>query len=241
MTNHAASPAFRAAFLCCLIGSLIASSALHAQGQPDHVRVTAPTGANIRIGASTSQPVILAIRVGTMLPVLQVQGEWFMVSLSPELGTPAHHGFIHRSTVEAVRAEWTAASQRQQLPTPQTQHVQGSYTGAISANAGIAGASAGASKSVAAPAVYAAAGSVLFPGAGFIYLLFLRSGEVTPNFAEQAHLRGKSPEYIAAWTESYDQALTAKQKKAIIIGASAGSVLGYLLVMRPLLSAFGSY
>lgn len=103
------------------------------------------------------------------------------------------------------------------------------------AGASEAGATAGGSKSTASAALVSGTTSLMLPGAGFIYLLFLKSGEVQPNFAEQAFLRDKSPEYTKVWVASYDRALTAKQKRTIIIATTVGSVASYFLVYKPLL------
>lgn len=109
------------------------------------------------------------------------------------------------------------------------------------AGAGAAGAAAGAGKSTIKPGVIAGATSSAFPGAGFAYLLFLKTGEVQPNFEEQAFLKDKSPEYVHAWSQSYDEALTQRQKKSIVIGAAVGSVIGYFLVLKPLLNLRSNY
>ena len=71
----------------------------------EQVRVTAQSGANIRAGAGTNQPILLAVQRGTVIEVLRRENDWFVVRLTPELGTRAETGFIHRSTVEAVAAE----------------------------------------------------------------------------------------------------------------------------------------
>lgn len=92
-----------------------------------------------------------------------------------------------------------------------------------------AGAAAGASKSTAREALLSGATSLSLPGLGFVWLLFLHTGEVQPNFAEQAELKNKSPAYIKDWTEGYDQALTAKQKHTIIMSSAVGSIVGILL------------
>lgn len=98
-----------------------------------------------------------------------------------------------------------------------------------------AGTAAGASKSTAPLAFVSGSLSFAVPLSGFVYLAFLKSGEVQPNFAEQSFLKDKSPDYTRIWVESYDRALTKKQKKTIIIASTVGSVAGYFLLYKPLL------
>lgn len=98
-----------------------------------------------------------------------------------------------------------------------------------------AGTTAGASKSTAGVGFVSGALSFSVPLTGFVYLAFLKSGEVQPNFAEQAFLKDKTPDYTRIWVESYDRALTKKQKKTIIIASTVGSVAGYFLLYKPLL------
>lgn len=120
------------------------------------------------------------------------------------------------------------------LAAQQQQPVAQQATNTESARAAYAGWTAGASKSTTSHAFLAGTTSVLAPGSGFLYLLFLHSGEVKPNFAEQAFLRDKSPEYTRVWVENYDRAATGKQKRTIVIASTIGSVAGYFLIYKPL-------
>lgn len=106
---------------------------------------------------------------------------------------------------------------------------------ATTAGAAEAGSTAGASKSTAGLGFVSGGLSFTVPLTGFVYLAFLKSGEVQPNFAEQAFLKDKSPDYTRVWVDSYDRALTKKQKKTIIIASTVGSVAGYFLLYKPLL------
>lgn len=98
-----------------------------------------------------------------------------------------------------------------------------------------AGTTAGASKNTAGLGFVSGGLSFTVPLTGFVYLAFLKSGEVQPNFAEQAFLKDKSPDYTKIWVDSYDRALTKKQKKTIIIASTVGSVAGYFFLYKPLL------
>lgn len=120
--------------------------------------------------------------------------------------------------------------QAQDRPVTQQAAIPAGVAGAAEAGAG-----AGGSKSTASAALVSGTTSLMLPGAGFIYLLFLKSGEVEPNFAEQAFLKDKSPEYTKIWVQGYDRALTKKQKRTIIIASTIGSVASYLFIYKPML------
>lgn len=119
----------------------------------------------------------------------------------------------------------------------QRQQPAAQQSGAAAGTAGAAeaGTTAGAGKSTAGLGFVSGSLSFAVPLTGFVYLAFLKSGEVQPNFAEQAFLKDKSPEYTRIWVDSYDRALTKKQKKTIIIASTVGSVAGYFLLYKPLM------
>jgi len=81
-----------------LLTALCLTAAAEAQ-QPAEVRVTAANRANIRVEPSTTARILTAVATGTVLIVVDRQGQWFQVRL-PAGGTQI--GFIHASTVEAV-------------------------------------------------------------------------------------------------------------------------------------------
>jgi hypothetical protein len=102
------------------------------------------------------------------------------------------------------------------------------------AHAAYAGWTTGASKSTALVTFGSGSLSFVAPPTGFLFLLFLHTSEVQPNFAEQAFLRDKSPEYTRTWVENYDRALTQKQRRSIIVASTVGTVAGYFLIYKPL-------
>lgn len=97
--------------LCCAIAP---ASLPSVRGQPTEtgaerapvvgqVRVTVPA-ANVRAGPGTDHAILVVVKEGTVLPVLDREGNWFEVRLSGELGVKSDRGFVHRSVVEEVRA-----------------------------------------------------------------------------------------------------------------------------------------
>lgn len=92
--------------------------------------------------------------------------------------------------------------------------------------AATAGSLAGESRSTASVALVSGGLSFTVPGAGFLYLLFLDSGEVEPSFVEQQELARRGPVYTRVWSDNFDRALTERQKRSIIIASTIGSVLG---------------
>lgn len=121
------------------------------------------------------------------------------------------------------------------LEAQRQQPVAQQSTTSATAGAAEAGTTAGASKSTASLGFVSGSLSFAVPLTGFVYLAFLKSGDVQPNFVEQAFLKDKNPDYTRVWVDSYDQALTKKQKKTIIIASTVGSVAGYFLLYKPLL------
>jgi hypothetical protein len=68
---------------------------------PTHVEVTA-AAANVRRGPGTQHPILLSVRSGMVLEIVEPQRQqWFAVRLAPGLGTTATMGFIHASLVKA--------------------------------------------------------------------------------------------------------------------------------------------
>ena len=100
-----------------------------------------------------------------------------------------------------------------------------------------AGTVVGENKSVVKAHALGGTTSLMLPGSGLIWLLFLKSGDVQPNFVEQASLEGRSPTYVQSWAQGYDQAMTKREKKAILISTAVGSVISYFLIYRPLATA----
>lgn len=87
--------------LLVFIIAIIVTEITTAQNTTDQIRVTA-TDANIRNGPGTNYPVILTVSMDTVLPVVELQGNWYRVRLSPEYGTQENEGFIHNSIAEPV-------------------------------------------------------------------------------------------------------------------------------------------
>lgn len=90
------------------------------------------------------------------------------------------------------------------------------------------GAAAGQRRTTALIAFLTGVASLAFPGAGFIYLVFLQNSQVSREPPEHALLRDKTPAYIATWKKGYDCALTQKQRRAILTWSAIGSVVGAL-------------
>lgn len=140
---------------------------------------------------------------------------------------------MFRSVTTLVLSVMIAGSTAEAQARPQP--AQQGASPASTAGATEAGTAAGAGKSTAGLGFVSGGLSFTVPLTGFVYLAFLKSGEVQPNFAEQAFLKDKSPDYTKIWVDSYDRALTKKQKKTIIIASTVGSVAGYFLLYKPLL------
>ena len=71
------------------------------------------TWANVHMGPSSGQPILVLVPKGTVLPVVGKRGEWYAVRLAPELrkqGMPMRwyknedQGYIHQSALEVVQA-----------------------------------------------------------------------------------------------------------------------------------------
>lgn len=102
----------RSIFLGVALASCLMTGSAFSQAAQEHVRVPdRQANANVHMGPSSGQPILVLVPKGTVLPVLKRQGEWFAVRLAPELrklGTPMRwyknedQGFVHESTVEVV-------------------------------------------------------------------------------------------------------------------------------------------
>lgn len=105
----------RAIFLGLTLASCLVPGRALGQTPSEQVRVPdRQANANVHMGPSSGQPVLVLVPKGTVLPVLKRQGEWVAVRLAPELrklGTPMRwyknetQGFVHESTVEVVPAK----------------------------------------------------------------------------------------------------------------------------------------
>jgi uncharacterized protein YgiM (DUF1202 family) len=88
---------------------------LSVSGQAPPERVRVPTSyANVHMGSSSGQEVLLLVPRGTVLTVLRRDKEWIQVQLSPELRKTGmvvrwykneDRGWMHDSTVEAVKVQ----------------------------------------------------------------------------------------------------------------------------------------
>jgi uncharacterized protein YgiM (DUF1202 family) len=82
---------------------------------PSQERVRVPTSyANVHMGPSSGQEVLVLVRRGTILTVLGRDGEWIQVQLTPEHRKTGmvmrwykneDRGWMHDSTVEVVKTE----------------------------------------------------------------------------------------------------------------------------------------
>ena len=127
------------------------------------------------------------------------------------------------------------AAQQRPAPTFSQEKAAPAYPDTV--GAALAGIQDGSSKSVMMPAFAAGSVSFLIPGSGLLYLLFMHEGQVQPNYVQSVELKDKSPTYVKIWSSNYDQTLTGRQKKAVYIGTAVGSVVGALVLWRPLLQA----
>jgi hypothetical protein len=117
-----------AACWCVILGALTLPSAVDAQGrggqgQPAVAKAPQPTGervrvkvghANVHMGPTTVNEVIVLAPKGTVLPVLGRRGEWVHVGLSPALRKTGmvmrwykneDNGWIHDSLLEVVKPD----------------------------------------------------------------------------------------------------------------------------------------
>ncbi len=102
VTSRAASRAAAAVVVFLLL-------AAHASSQAPKERVRVPTThANVHMGPSSGQEVLVLVPRGTVLTVLARKGEWIQVQLSPELRKTGRvmrwykyetSGWMHDSTV----------------------------------------------------------------------------------------------------------------------------------------------
>jgi uncharacterized protein YgiM (DUF1202 family) len=101
--------------LACLVVLTFAllSLAARASGQAPAERVRVPTSyANVHMGPSSGQQVLVLVPRGTILTVLGRDKEWIQVRLTPDLRKTGmvmrwykneDRGWMHDSTVEAVK------------------------------------------------------------------------------------------------------------------------------------------
>jgi len=115
-----------AAFACALAAVLLLPAAAHGQqrggqGQPEAGAPPKPTGervrvkvghANVHMGPTTVNEVIVLAPKGTVLPVLSRRGEWVQVAISPALRKTGMvmrwyknetNGWIHDSLLDVVK------------------------------------------------------------------------------------------------------------------------------------------
>jgi uncharacterized protein YgiM (DUF1202 family) len=114
------------AYLCIIVVALALPCAADAQqrggqGQPAAAKAPPPTGervrvkvghANVHMGPTTVNEVIVLAPKGTVLPVLARRGEWVQVGISPALRKTGmvmrwykneDNGWIHDSLLEIVQ------------------------------------------------------------------------------------------------------------------------------------------
>jgi uncharacterized protein YgiM (DUF1202 family) len=99
--------------LALTLGHLALPQIALSQATPERVRV--PTSyANVHMGPSSGQEVLVLVPRGTVLTVLGRDKEWIQVQLTPELRKTGmvmrwykneDRGWMHDSTVELVKAE----------------------------------------------------------------------------------------------------------------------------------------
>jgi uncharacterized protein YgiM (DUF1202 family) len=106
-------PRAASCLLVLTLGYLSLPQTAFSQAAPERVRV--PTSyANVHMGPSSGQEVLVLVPRGTVLTVLGRDKEWIQVRLSPELRKTGmvmrwykneDRGWMHDSTVELVKAE----------------------------------------------------------------------------------------------------------------------------------------
>ena len=106
-------PRWRAAswLLVLMLTQLAVPNVTSSQAAPERVRV--PTShANVHMGPSSGQQVLVLVPRGTILTVVGRRGEWVQVQLTPELRKTGmvmrwykneDRGWMHDSTVEVVK------------------------------------------------------------------------------------------------------------------------------------------
>lgn len=196
--------------------------------------------ANVRVGPSTTATVIRSFPAGTGFDVMSRSGEWFEINLAGSTAGTVGRGYIHESVVAFFPAPTVSIDpEPEDLASLPDVAGREELTAAVrdTLGAGAAGAAAGRDNSTAVLGFTMGALSFAMPGSGFLYLLLLDSGDVEPNFVEQAHLRERSPEYSEAWADAYEKALTSKQKRTIIGASAVGTVAGYFIVWKRLLDS----
>lgn len=95
-----------------VLTALFVLASVPAAGQEKGDRVRVPTShANVHMGASSGQQVLVLVPKGTILTVTGRRGEWIEVQLTPELRKTGmvmrwykneDRGWMHDSTVERV-------------------------------------------------------------------------------------------------------------------------------------------
>jgi uncharacterized protein YgiM (DUF1202 family) len=119
------SPTIMVRILRVAVYVMLLSSGAVAQ---EYIRVPErQTHTDVKAEASSGSIVLVLIPSGTTLPVVKRVGEWIQVKLSPELrktGIPMRWyenetlGFVHESTVEAVKGQLPAAKPLFPEPAP---------------------------------------------------------------------------------------------------------------------------
>jgi hypothetical protein len=98
-------------FLVLALSLYSFSDTASSQAPKEQVRVP-KRHANVQAGPSSGSIVLVLVPQGTVLTVLERQGPWVVVELTPklrEVGTPMRwyrgekRGFMHQSTVEVVK------------------------------------------------------------------------------------------------------------------------------------------
>lgn len=78
------------------------SGQVAAQDRVEQIRIVTEE-ANVREGPGTQYSIVLMLRQDTILPVIDREGDWYRIRLTPELGTEAELGYVHGSAVESLQ------------------------------------------------------------------------------------------------------------------------------------------
>lgn len=204
----------------------------------------------LRAKPSTESPSIKVLGQGTEVVLLDQSGGWARVRVGQTVGyvrrallvasgveeTPAPV-----ATVAATPLSTAAVSPPPSVYTPPETPRQApgssgrdersprSSTSRLFAEADASGAASGQTKSVTGASVLTGLLSFSVPGSGFLYLLFLHEAgpdDINPTFMQRAELQGKSTEYMRHWAQAYDRTLTARQRRAVLMGSTIGTVAG---------------
>jgi uncharacterized protein YgiM (DUF1202 family) len=100
---------------CVILLTLAPASLAQTAGQAPAERVRVPTSyANVHMGPSSGQEVLVLVPRGTVLTVLGRDREWIQVRLTPELRKTGmimrwykseDRGWMHDSTVEVIKPQ----------------------------------------------------------------------------------------------------------------------------------------